>query len=124
MTSFAVGIYLSYFLTAIIWLLPFLLRNKYPNKIWLAVLLGFLNPFGQFYIKKNGVWFALGLIVVGMIIKIILFPSFNLVSITALPSAMINYFRIVNHIADLNKPNDEDNSNEDNKINEKKPINE
>jgi cyanate permease len=49
--------------------LPFILRDKYPNKFWIGTLLCFLlGPLGQNYIPKSG-WWVLALIFVFGAIK-------------------------------------------------------
>jgi hypothetical protein len=49
--------------------LPFILRKRYPDKLWLGLVLCLLNPgMGQFYLLR-GLKYFIGLFVLFMILK-------------------------------------------------------
>ena len=75
--------------------LTFILRKKYPDNLVLAILLGsFLTPFGQFYIKKNAIWYFVGLVFLGFIISPIIHNGTYTFVILAIIGAILNYIRL------------------------------
>ncbi len=71
--------------------LPLFLRVKFPDKIWLAVVLGFFLQTGQFYIRHNAIYYFIGLLVFGVIGSQVTGLRIN--DLTAFPGAIINYIR-------------------------------
>lgn len=46
----------------ILWLLlPFVLRRWYSGRVWVAVVLGFMYPLGQVYVKEKAWRYVIGL---------------------------------------------------------------
>ena len=97
---------LIFILLVIVYLsLPFLLRAKFPNKLWLAVILGFLNPVGQFYVRKNAIWYFLGLVLFGTITFSLIFfkfdylsTNYNPITLMSIPGAVMNFLRLRNEM--------------------------
>ena len=72
--------------------LPFLLRVKFPDKIWLAVILGFFLPTGQFYIRYNAIYYFIGLLAFAVVGSEL--TGFRIIDLSAFPGAIINYVRL------------------------------
>ena len=72
--------------------LPFLLRVKFPDKIWLGVVLGLFLPTGQFYIRHNAIYYFIGLLAFGVIGSQL--TGLRIIDVTAFPGAIINYVRL------------------------------
>ena len=72
--------------------LPFLLRVKFPDKIWLAVILGFFLPTGQFYIRYKAIYYFIGLFAFAVVGSQL--TGFRIIDLSAFLGAIINYVRL------------------------------
>ncbi len=72
---------------------PFYLRKKFPMRIWLSVILGFIYPWGQFYIKKNSIVYVIGLVILAFFLNLFL-SELIAVIILDLIGAIIGYYRV------------------------------
>ncbi len=75
--------------------LPLLLRKRYPMNPWLGFVLGLFNPLGLFYVKKNAIQYFVGVLAFGFVVQYLVEPHINAFIITALPGAVINYYRVI-----------------------------
>ena len=96
-------------LSAEIWL-PLLLRKKYPQKMWVAILLAIIFiPFGQLYLEGGTLW-IIGLGFLTYLSRTIQNGSF-LYFLALLASPTIMYFRMKNVTAQVSSssiaPNDD-----------------
>jgi len=73
---------------------PVLLRRRYPGIPWLAFMLGLFNPLGLFYVKEKAVYYFIGVLVGSFIIQYLIDPHLNIFYVTALPGAIINWYRV------------------------------
>ncbi|HKJ66758.1 MAG TPA: hypothetical protein VKA68_02280 [bacterium] len=73
---------------------PLLLRKRYPGIPWLAFMLGLFNPLGLFYVQKYAIQYFIGLLVFGFLVQYFIEPHINVLFITALPGAFINFYRV------------------------------
>jgi hypothetical protein len=72
---------------------PFMLRNKYPDRFWLGTLLSFLlGPFGHNYLPKSG-WWVVALIFIFGIIKALTNDTNIAGSLTWILSGFVFIFR-------------------------------
>lgn len=74
--------------------LPFILRKRYPDKLWLGIVLCLLNPgMGQFYLL-GGLKYFIGLAVLFMILKQVVGSGYAWV-VSDLASVGIMYWRFL-----------------------------
>lgn len=74
--------------------LPFILRKRYPDKLWLGIFLCLLNPgMGQFYLL-GGFKYFIGLVILFVILKQLLGSGYAWL-ISDLASVGIMYWRFL-----------------------------
>jgi hypothetical protein len=74
--------------------LPFILRKRYPDKLWLGIVLCLLNPgMGQFYLT-GGLRYFIGLFLLFMLLKQVVGSGYGWM-ISELASVGIIYWRFL-----------------------------